>query len=67
MSDTIKPRLEACCADCRNTPLSMRKFVAGLTLDDERIRDAMIEFKPQLVVIDQYNPTSGMTLTFRSL
>ena len=52
MSDTIKPRLEACGADCRNIAFINEEICGGLTLDDERIRDAMIEFKPQLVVID---------------
>ena len=52
VSDTIKPRLEACGADCRNIAFINEEICGGLTLDDERIRDAMIEFKPQLVVID---------------
>ena len=50
--DTIKPRLEACGADCRNIAFINEEVYSGLTLDDERIRDAIIEFKPQLVVID---------------
>ena len=50
--DTIKPRLEACGADCRNIAFINEEIYGGLTLDDERIRDAIIEFKPQLVVID---------------
>lgn len=52
VSDTIKPRLEAWGADCRNIAFINEEICGGLTLDDERIRDAMIEFKPQLVVID---------------
>ena len=51
-SDTIKPRLEACGADCRNIAFINEEVYDGLTLDDERIREAIIEFKPQLVVID---------------
>lgn len=50
--DTIKPRLEACGADCRNIAFINEEVYGGLTLDDERIRDAIIDFKPQLVVID---------------
>ena len=50
--DTIKPRLEAAGADCRNIAFINEEVYGGLTLDDERIRDAIIEFKPQLVVID---------------
>ena len=51
-SDTIKPRLESCGADCRNIAFINEEVYGGLTLDDERIRDAIIDFKPQLVVID---------------
>ena len=51
-SDTIKPRLEAAGADCRNIAFINEEIYGGLTLDDERIRDAIIECKPQLVVID---------------
>lgn len=50
--DTIKPRLESCGADCRNVAYINEEIHDGLTLDDERIREAIIEFKPQLVVID---------------
>lgn len=51
-SDTIKPRLESCGADCRNIAFINEEMYDGLTLDDECIREAIIEFKPQLVVID---------------
>lgn len=51
-ADTIKPRLDAFGADCRNIAFINEDVCGGLTLDDERIRDAIIEFKPQLVVID---------------
>ena len=51
-ADTIKPRLEACGADCRNIAFINEEVYGGLTLDDERIRDAIVECKPQLVVID---------------
>lgn len=51
-SDTIKPRLEAAGADCRNIAFINEEIYSGLTLDDERIRDAIIECTPQLVVID---------------
>ena len=50
--DTIKPRLEAAGADCRNIAFINEEIHEGLTLDDERIRDAIIEGSPQLVVID---------------
>ena len=38
-SDTIKPRLEAAGADCRNIAFINEEVHSGLTLDDERIRD----------------------------
>lgn len=52
VSDTIKPRLERCGADCRNVAFINEETYSGLTLDDERIRQAIIEFRPRLVVID---------------
>ena len=52
VSDTIKPRLEKCGADCRNVAFINEDTYSGLTLDDERIRQAIIEFRLRLVVID---------------
>ena len=52
VSDTIKPRLERCGADCRKIAFINEEVYNGLTLDDERIRQAIIEFRPRLVVID---------------
>ena len=52
VSDTIKPRLEKCGADCRNVAFINEETYSGLTLDDERIRQAIIEFRPKLVIID---------------
>lgn len=51
-ADTIKPRLEACGAECRNIAFIDEGVYNGLTIDDERLRDAIIEFRPRLVVID---------------
>lgn len=51
-SDTIKPRLETCGTDCRNVAFINEEMNSGLTLDDERIRKAIIQFRPKLVVID---------------
>lgn len=50
--DTIKPRLVSAGAECRNIAFIDEDVYSGLTLDDERIRDAIIEWKPHLVVID---------------
>ena len=52
VSDTIKPRLERCGADCGKIAFINEEVYNGLTLDDERIRQAIIEFRPRLVVID---------------
>ena len=52
VSDTIKPRLEQCGADCKKIAFINEEVYNGLTLDDERIRQAIIEFRPRLVVID---------------
>ena len=52
VSDTIKPRLEKCGANCRNVAFINEETYGELTLDDERIRQAIIEFRPQIVVID---------------
>ena len=52
LQHTIKPRLERCGADCRKIAFINEEFYNGLTLDDERIRQAIIEFRPRLVVID---------------
>lgn len=51
-ADTIKPRLDAYGADSSNVAFIDEEVYSGLTLDDERIREAIIDFKPQLVVID---------------
>lgn len=51
-SDTIKPRLETCGTDCRNVAFINEEMNSGLTLDDERIRKAIIQFRPKLMVID---------------
>lgn len=51
-ADTIKPRLEGCGADCRNVAFINEETHNGLTLDDERIRQVIIDFRPRLVVID---------------
>lgn len=36
LSDTIKPRLERCGADCRKVAFINEETYSGLTLDDER-------------------------------
>lgn len=52
-ADTIKPRLEAFGAECRNIAfIKENPDSRDLTLDDDRIRIAIAEYKPALVVID---------------
>ncbi len=50
--DTIKPRLEACGADCRNIAFIDEEIHGDLTMEDERLREAIESFKPRLLVID---------------
>ena len=52
VADTIKPRLEDCGANCQNIAFINEEVHSGLTLDDERLRRAIKEFRPRLVVID---------------
>ncbi len=51
-ADTIKPRLEKCGADCRNIAFIDEEAHDGITLDDERLYEAITSFRPRLVVID---------------
>ena len=50
--ETIKPRLESFNANCSNVEFIDEEMVENLTLDDEKIREAIVLFQPQLVVID---------------
>lgn len=50
--DTIKPRLVKMGANCKNVAFINEEIHGSLTLDDERIREAIIEYEPKLLVID---------------
>lgn len=52
VADTIKPRLEACHTNCENVAFINEEVHNGLTLDDERLRKTIVQFKPRLLVID---------------
>ena len=52
IGDTIKPRLVKMGANLKNIAYINEELADRLTLDDERIRDAIIEFGPKLLVID---------------
>ena len=58
VSDTIKPRLERCGADCKKIAFINEEVYNGLTLDDERIRQAIIEFRAAL---GRDRPNSGLS------
>ena len=49
--DTIKPRLEQAGADC-NRVAFIKEDNDKLTLEDERIRDAIIQIRAKMVVLD---------------
>lgn len=51
-ADTIKPRLEKCGADCRNIAFIDEEAHDGITLNDQRLYEAIAAFRPKLVVID---------------
>ena len=52
VGDTIKPRLVKMGANCKNIAYINEEAHSDLTLDDERIRDAILAFEPRLLVID---------------
>ena len=52
VADTIKPRLEACHANCENVAFINEEVHNGLTLDDDRLRKTIIQFRPRLLVVD---------------
>ncbi len=58
VADTIKPRLEASGADCTRVAFIDEELI-NLTLDDVKLRDAIIEFKANLVVIDPFQAYLG--------
>ena len=51
-ADTIKPRLERCGAECSNIAFIDEEVHEGITLDDERLYQAIASFLPKMVVID---------------
>ncbi len=48
-------------ANCKNVAFINEERYGGLTLDDERIREAMVEFSPRLLVIDPVQAYTGNT------
>ena len=52
VGDMIKPRLVKMGANCKNIAYINEASSGNLTLDDERIRDAIISFEPKLLVMD---------------
>ena len=58
VADTIKPRLETCGADCSRVAF-IDEELYSLTLDDEKLRDAIVNFRASLVVIDPFQAYLG--------
>lgn len=52
VADTIKPRLIESGADCTRVAFLNEDAIGCITLDDEKLRDAIMEFRPYLLVID---------------
>lgn len=52
-ADTIKPRLEASGANCKNIAFLDESLIT-LTLNDDRLREAICDFKAKVVVIDPF-------------
>ena len=60
LADTIKPRLEKAKADCNRVGY-ITEDIFGLTLDDEKIRTAIVDMNARLLVIDPYQAYIGDT------
>lgn len=58
LADTIKPRLEVAKADCDKVGY-ITEDIFGLTLDDEKIRTAIVEMGAQLLVVDPFQAYIG--------
>ena len=58
VADTIKPRLEASGADCRRVAF-VDEELASITLDDEKLREAIVEFRANMLVIDPFQAYLG--------
>ena len=69
VSDTIKPRLERCGADCGKIAFINEEVYNGLTLDDERIRQAIIELKTRLYITPKrlQKRKTGICMTFTAM
>ncbi len=50
--DTIKPRFDAAKADCERIAFINEDVFGKITLDDEKLQQAIIAFQPRIVVID---------------
>lgn len=58
VADTIKPRLEKCGANCENIAF-VDEDIDPLSLDDDRFRDAIIDFRARVLVIDPFQAYVG--------
>lgn len=60
LADTIKPRLEQAKANCQRVGY-ITEDILGFSLDDERIRTAIVEMNARLLVIDPFQAYIGDT------
>lgn len=58
VADTIKPRLERSGADCTRVAF-IDEALECITLDDEKLRDAIVEFRADMLVIDPFQAYLG--------
>lgn len=58
VADTIKPRLESSGADCTKVAF-IDEELSSLTLEDEKLREAISEFHADLLVVDPFQAYLG--------
>lgn len=66
-ADTIKPRLMQSGADCSKIAFLDEEQLGSITLNDERLRDAIQLFRPSLLVIDPIQSYIGNDTDMQSV
>lgn len=67
VADTIKPRLLQSGADCSKVAFLNEEQLGNITLNDERLRDALQYFRPSLLVIDPIQSYLGNDTDIQSV
>lgn len=67
VSDTIKPRLMKSGADCSKVAFLDEEDLGTISLNDERLRDALQLFRPSLLVIDPIQSYLGNDIDMQSV